>query len=265
VSAATKYAWVGLTAARSNLAYPGEVAARTLFLAVILFIFLQLWRVTYAETGAERLGGLTLVEMLWYLAMTECIALSTPRVAWEVDQDVRTGALAVQLIRPLSYPLYRLSVSLGERAVRYAMSAVVASLVALAFVGPIGVSATGLALFVTALPLAFVLDFLAYLLIGLGAFWLEDTTGLALIYSRVTMILGGMLLPLELFPDALHTAARLLPFSLVMYGPARLFVRPDVAFMAELLLKQAVFILVLAGAVVLVHRAAMRRLFTNGG
>ena len=260
-----KYAWIALTAARSNVAYAGEVAARTVFLAVILFVFLQLWRVTYAETGAERLGGLTLVEMLWYLAMTECMTLSTPRVAWEVDQDVRTGALAVQLIRPLSYPLYRLSVFLGERLVRYAMNAVVASAVALALVGPIRVSAPGLALFLAALPLAFVLDFLAYVLIGLGAFWLEDTTGLTLIYSRVTMIMGGMLLPLELFPDALQSIARSLPFALVMYGPARLFVRPDGWFAVGLIVKQAVAMTLFAGAVFLVHRGAMRRLFANGG
>ena len=186
MSGAAKYAWIGLTAARSHLAYAGEVAARTVFLGVILFIFLQLWKATYAETGAKRHGGLTLVEMLWYLAATECMTLSTPRVAWEVDQDVRTGALAVQLIRPLSYPLYRLWVSLGERAVRYAMSAVVAAAVALALVGTIGVSAAGLGMFVAALPLAFALDFLAYFLIGLGAFWLEDTTGLTTWASAAT-------------------------------------------------------------------------------
>ena len=265
MSAVAKYAWIGLTSARSNLAYAGEVAARTLFLAVILFVFLQLWKVTYAETGAERLGGLTLVEMLWYLAMTECMALSMSRVASEVDQDVRTGSLAVQLIRPLSYPLYRLSVSLGERAVRYAMCLVVSSLVAFALVRSISVSATGLVMFLAALPLAFVPDLLTNLLIGLGAFWLEDTSGLALIYSRVTMILGGMLLPLELFPDALHTVAGFLPFALVMYGPARLFVRPDMGFMAELLVKQALFTIVWACALFLVHRAAMRRLSAHGG
>src|SRR3954471_4555066 len=110
-----KYTWLGLISARSNLAYLGEVATRTLFLAVILYIFLQLWRVTYGETNAATLGGLTLAQMLWYLAMTEAITLSTPRVAQEVDQDVRTGALAVQLIRPLDYPLARLWTTLGER------------------------------------------------------------------------------------------------------------------------------------------------------
>src|SRR4029079_1636901 len=139
-----KYSWLGLIAARSNLAYLGEVATRTLFLAVILYIFLELWRVTYGETGTATLGGLTLAQMLWYLAMTEAITLSTPRVAQEVDQDVRTGALAVQLIRRLEYPLARLWATLGERVVRFGLNAAVGSAIALAFVGPIGFMPAGL-------------------------------------------------------------------------------------------------------------------------
>ena len=138
-----KYTWLGLIAARSNLAYLGEVATRTLFLAVILYIFLQLWRVTYSETGAATLGGLTLAQMLWYLAMTEAITLSTPRVAQEVDQDVRTGALAVQLIRPLDYPLARLWMTLGERLVRFGLNAAVGAVLALLLVGPITFHAGG--------------------------------------------------------------------------------------------------------------------------
>lgn len=199
-----KYGWIGLTAARSNLAYLSEVAARTIFLAVILYIFLRLWQVTYGETGAERLGGLTLPQMLWYLTMTETLTLSAPRIAPEVDQDVRTGALAVQLIRPLSYPLSRLWATLGERVVRFALNGLVGAAIVLLFVGPIEFSAGGLLLFALSLPLAFTLDFLGQFLIGLAAFWLEDTSGLMLIYSRITMILGGMLIPLELFPAALQ-------------------------------------------------------------
>jgi ABC-2 type transport system permease protein len=260
-----KYTWVGLTAARSNLAYLAEVATRAVFLGVILYIFLQLWRVTYAETGAAQLGGLTLPQMLWYLAMTEAITLSAPRVAQEVDQDVRTGALAVQLIRPLAYPLARLWTTLGERVVRFGLNAVVGAAIALLFVGPIGFTPGGLLWFALALPLAFTLDFLGNFLIGLAAFWLEDTTGLTLIYSRVTMILGGMLIPIELFPDRVQPTLRALPFASVVYGPARLFVRPDRAFLADLAIRQGIAISVFGLTVALVYRAALRRIHSNGG
>src|SRR5439155_26204176 len=120
-----KYTWIGLTSARSSVAYLGEAATRIIFLGVILFIFLQLWRATYTQTGSVQLGGLTLAQMLWYVAMTEAIQLSSPLVGQDVDQDVRTGAVAIQLIRPLSYPLYRLWASLGERVVSFTMNVVV--------------------------------------------------------------------------------------------------------------------------------------------
>jgi ABC-2 type transport system permease protein len=260
-----KYIWIGITAVRTNLAYLAEAATRVIFLGVILYIFLQLWRVTYAETKAEQLDGLSLRQMLWYLAMTEAIVLSTPRVAYEVDQDVRTGSLTIQLTRPLSYPLYRMWVSLGERAVRFLLTTLVGSLIAWLFVGPISFNPAGLAIFALALPLAFVLDFLGNFLIGLGAFWLEDTSGLTIIYSRLTMILGGMLIPIGLFPDALQPILRFLPFASILGGPARLFVDPDWASFGDLVVKQGSFLLLFALGVFFVYRAATKRIYANGG
>ena len=260
-----KYLYVGRTAVRSNLAYVGEVVARVIFLGVLLYIFLQLWRVTYAETGAERVGGLTLAQMLWYLAVTESITLSAPAVAPEIDNDVRTGAIAVHLLRPLSYPLYRLWATLGERAVRFTINAVVGGTIALVFVGPISLSLRGLAVFAAAIPLAFVLDFTAYLVIGLCAFWIENTTGLVLIYSRVTIILGGVLLPINLFPDTLQAVLDYLPFANVVYGPARMFVEPDAGFLAGLLARQAAGITVISLLASAVYAAAVRRIHAHGG
>jgi ABC-2 type transport system permease protein len=265
MNAVTKYAFVGITSVRSNLAYFGEVVARVIFLGVLLYIFLQLWQLTYAETGAERLGGLTLAQMLWYLAITESITLSAPPVAPEIDADVRTGAISVHLLRPLSYPLYRLASTLGERTVRFAINATVGSAIALAFVGPIPFTPGGLVMFLVALPLAFVLDFMAYLVIGLAAFWLENTSGLVLIYSRVTLIFGGVLLPLELFPEAIQGVLRLLPFASVVYGPARMFVAPDAGELAGLLARQAAGIAVYAAVAASVYAAAVRRIHAHGG
>ncbi len=260
-----KYSWVGLTAARSNATYLGELVTRFLFLGIILYVFLQLWRVTYAETGAQRLGGLTLPQMLWYLAMTESLTTSAPRISTEVDQDVRTGGLAVQLIRPMSYPQYRLWAALGERAIRLPMNILASALIVLVFVGPIPFSLSGLFMFLLSLPFALVLHFQGMFLIGLGAFWLEDTSGLQLIYSRVTMILGGLLIPLELFPDSVQPLLRALPFSGMVYGPARLFVQPDWAFLGDLLVRQGIAILIFGLLIALTYRAAIKRINANGG
>ncbi len=260
-----KYFWVGLISGKSNLAYFGETLGRIFFLGIILFIFLRLWQVTYSQTNATILGGFTIAQMLWYLVVTESIMLSTPRVSYYVDQAVRTGAIAVYLLRPMSYPMHELFACLGERFIRFGLNLAVGSVIALICIWPIPLSAQGLLLFLLAIPFAFVLDFIGYFLVGLCAFWMEDTTGLVFLYSRITMVLGGMLIPIELFPESWQSVLRVLPFSSIVYGPARMFVRPDFAEFVQLIVRQGLSIAVFSLVVYLVWNACLKRVFANGG
>ena len=232
---------------------------------MVLYIFLCLWKVTYAETNQTSLGGLSLKQMLWYLVVTESIIMSLPPIATLVDQDVRTGSLAMQLVRPLSYPLNMLANTTGERVLSFSINFAVGSIIALIFVGPLDFQIQSIAMFLLLLPLSFALDFSIYFLIGLAAFWLEDTTGLTLIYSRMTMILGGMLIPLELFPDGWQQVLRILPFSAIVYAPARTFVTGDVPLFLSLLAQQFAAILVFSFAIRVVYAIALKRVFSHGG
>ncbi|HXF17677.1 MAG TPA: hypothetical protein VN496_11765 [Burkholderiales bacterium] len=262
---AEKYLWIGCTAARSNLAYAGEVIYRSTFIAVILYIFMRLWTVVYAGAGSQRIGGLTRPQMLWYLVITEAILMSTPRVAAEVDDDVRTGRLAVHLIRPLSYVCGHLSRAMGDRVVRFGINLAVGAVIAFILVGPIPMSLPGLAMFLAVLPAAFLLDFLGMFLIGLCAFWLESTSGLVLIYSRAVMMFGGMFLPLEIYPAAMQPALRVLPFASMVSAPGRMFVNPSFRHFGEAIVIQGCAVVVFAIVVAMVQSIALKRLFANGG
>ncbi|HYR90100.1 MAG TPA: ABC-2 family transporter protein [Terriglobia bacterium] len=265
MKAFTKYIWIAATSARSNLAYVGEVASRTVFLGVLLYILVRLWSVVYAEANSKLLGGLELPQMIWYLVITESIVLSGQRIAADVDEDVRTGRLAVQLLRPLSYPLYRLAHTLGERFLRFFMNAATGGLVALILIGPVHVTPAGLAMFAIVLPAALVVDSMAYLLIGLCAFWFESTSGIALIYSRIVMMLGGMMLPIEIFPDAIQPVVRAMPFASILYAPARMFVAPSAPFLMEVILRQFAALALFGLAVAGVQGIAVKRIQANGG
>ena len=124
---------------------------------------------------------------------------------------------------------------------------------------------TGLAMFAIVLPIAFVLDFFGMFLVGLSAFWLESATGLALIYTRVVMLFGGMFLPLEIYPAALQPALRILPFASMISAPGRMFVDPSFELLKESLITQGVAVVAYAGLVSTVQFIAFRRLFANGG
>ena len=52
-----KYVAVLSVSIANNLAYMVEVVLRSLFLIVFVFIFLELWTVTFSNRGVSSLGG----------------------------------------------------------------------------------------------------------------------------------------------------------------------------------------------------------------
>ena len=261
----SKYAWIGYIAARSELAYAAANVSRIVFMTTVLYVFMRLWAVVYSASGTVLLGGLTASQMLWYLVATESIVLSSTRLWYEVDQEVRTGQLAVQLIRPLSYAGAHFGRTMGERAVRFAINLTAGSVVALVLAGPISFSISGLAMFAFVLPMAFAIDFLGELLVGLSAFWLEGSQGIALIYSRLMLILGGVLVPLDVYPDAMQPLLRALPFAAVVSAPGKMLVDPHAAVFLQSLQHQAVCLAVYGEGAYALHTFALRRVFVNGG
>jgi ABC-2 type transport system permease protein len=249
----------------TQLAYAGELWVRTIFLLLILFIFASLWHATYAELGRPRLGGFTPAQMLTYLAITESVILSRTRGTLRFDEDVRTGAIAYALARPYHYVLYRYAEVSAERLLRLGLNLLVALPLAWLFAGGAGLSAAGLLPGLLVLAGAVTADFLLLMAVQLLAFWVEDTNGLQFIYDRLLLLLGGVLLPLSLFPGPLADVARALPFSALIYDPARTFVAFDGREFGALLARQGAALAMGALLAAAVFRAGARRVQLNGG
>ena len=249
----------------SNLAYVMEVVFRSLFLIALIFVFGQLWRTTYSARGIQLLSGFSVSDMIWYLVAAEIIATSMPQLTRRIDQDVRTGQLAYLLGRPCSYILYNFAQYLGERLVRMLFNGVVAIAMALILVGPPQFSLVGLFAWPLVAFLALCIDFVAYFSIGLLAFWTENTDSFTFVFSRLTLVLGGVLAPLEIFPQPLRSIAQALPFSAILYGPARTLVHFELDRFGWLLLQQALTLG--AGCLILlvIYGIAIRRVSINGG
>ena len=262
---AGKYWAIFQASVASSLAYINEIAFRAVVLVALMVIFVQLWQTTYSAQSSSHLGAFTIRDIIWYLALVETLATSVPALNRRIDGEVRSGDLAYLLGRPCNYVYYQYAYYLGERVVRLAMALLVASALALIFVGPPPISFWGL----LAAPLVFFLsisiDFGALFAIGLLAFWTEETESFALIYSRLVLVLGGVLVPLELFPEPLGSIARVLPFAALLYGPARTIIKFDLGQFGALLAQQGLTLAALALLVAGIYRLAVRRVNINGG
>lgn len=246
------------------LAYPIDLAGRSVSIVLFMWVFIHLWRVTYRSVGQQEIAGLTLGDTLWYLMLAEAIWLSKPRVSSAIAQSVRDGSIAYVLNKPYSFPLYHLSVALGDSVLRLGLGVTAGGALIWLAVGP-PPEPRGLLLALPAVAAAWLIDFCQGAMIGLAAFLAEDVAAFEWIYSKLVFVLGGLLIPIDFFPGWLRVVAQALPFAYTVYAPARLFVQPEPARLAGVLGGQAFWLLVLGLLLAFLYRQGTRRLVINGG
>lgn len=259
-----KYFVIFQTTLVNSLAYPGELVGRSLMILPFMWIFYQLWQVTFAASGSNTINGLTLHDTMWYLMMAETIELSRPRVARTIAENVKDGSIAYLLNKPYDFLIYQFSVSMGETIFRALMTAIFGGAMVWWLAGsPPDLSSWPFTLIVVFG--AWVLNFVVNGLIGLAAFVSEEVAPYEWIYQKFAFIFGGLLIPLDFYPQWLQNIAFSLPFSAMLYGPSRFFVSPNASLFASVLGQQTVWILVLGILLIFAYRRGLEFLTVNGG
>lgn len=259
-----KYLAVLRTQLLNSIAYPLDLATRSITIVFFVWIFGHLWEATYSAMGQTVIAGLSVRETLWYFMVAETIVLSRPRLSYTIAESVKDGSVAYLLNKPYNFLLYHFSVSLGDGLSRVPFNALAGGAVAWWMVGP-PPTALGIPLALVAIAVGWLIDFCFTAMIGLAAFVTEDVAAFDWIYSKFILLLGGVLIPLDFFPDGLRGIAQALPFAYTVYGPAHIFVTPDPARFAALLLGQAAWLAVLLLVLAWVWRRGARSLSINGG
>jgi ABC-2 type transport system permease protein len=190
--------------------------------------------------------------------------LGRPPLARMISENVKDGSIAYLLNKPYDFMLYQFSSSMSETIFRAILNAIFGGATVWFLVGapahPAG--------FVIALPAvigAWTLHFCLNAMIGLLAFITEDVSAFVWIYQKLAFIFGGLLIPLDFYPQWLQTIAKALPFASTVYGPARLFVTPTLEHFINVMLLQITWILILTLILILVYRRGLTQLTVNGG
>jgi ABC-2 type transport system permease protein len=239
----------------------GDIAGRVAFFAVILGVFSSLWRAA-GEAGLPM--GADSKQLLWYLAVTEWITLSTPQVHLEIQDTIRRGDVVYRLGRPTSFVLGELATGLGQLAVRLPVLGLTAFVCALWFTGWVPPPAALAIVLPFGIAAAVMLTTL-HVWIGLLAFWLQDLSPVYWVSQKLLFVLGGMMLPLHFYPTVVQRLAALTPFPVLLAAPAS-FVFGDGAMTAgALAVRLALWSCVIALGVRWTFRRAAARLVINGG
>jgi ABC-2 type transport system permease protein len=263
-----KYLVIARAAFWQRLSERAALLGRISFYCLILLVFSCVWRRIFAAQSPPGSDGKEAAQLagnyVWYLALTEWIMLSQPSLYLDIEADVRSGDIAYQLARPLSYVGGKLAEGAGDLLLRMLTLAPFGLLFARLFSGQ-WVDGRGLGLAALVGVAAAAVLLLCYAAIGLCAFWLHDCTPVYLVWQKVLFVLGGLMVPLSVYPKWLQAFALRLPFASMLYGPGQLVADPNPQRALGLLLELGVWI-VLVGILVLgLERRGRRALELTGG
>ncbi|KAB3529145.1 ABC transporter permease [Alkaliphilus serpentinus] len=249
----------------NNLVYVANLITRNFFFVFIIFIMLMLWKNIYGQKG-DMIAGFTLNQMIWYLIVTEMVTLSRSNVFLDVSEDVKKGNIAYLINKPYNYVFYCFSNGLGEIATKLLTNMLIGVVIGFIYVGPLSdFNFRHLPFVLISLILGVFINFFIYMSLALSAFWMEENTAFMWIYSKLIFTLGGMLIPLEMFPGWLEGLAKNLPFAYVTYGPAKLAVSFNYSNFIHTIAYQLGYLLIFILLSMAVFRRGGRALNVNGG
>ncbi len=195
------------------------------------------------------------------------VGLFSGGVQEEFAERVRSGAVAVDLHRPLPLLWWRFAEDAGRAAYHFLSRGIAplllgALLFDLAWPG----RATTYAWFGLAVVLAVGVGFTIRYLLGLLAFWVIDVRGFVVLLTTVQIFFSGMVLPLVVFPAWLRGLAEALPFRCLVQVPADVLLREGTGAAAGPLIGvQLAWLAVLLVAGQALTAAAVRKVVVQGG
>ncbi|HVE84429.1 MAG TPA: ABC-2 family transporter protein [Myxococcales bacterium] len=228
-------------------------------------VMLALWSAVVRDAPVGRFGQAEFTT--YYLMMFIARQLTGSWAAWEMNYEVRTGALSQRLLRPISpvvsYALQNLS-ALPLRAV----VAVPVAAIALFVVGKSTLAADGRVWALVPLSLlgGWLVTFLFNIAIGALSLYMESSLKIMEIYFTSFAVLSGYLIPVELFPPALRAAIQWLPFRFQVGLPVELVTNahpwPEAA---QLLAVQWGWVAALGAVTAALWRGGLKRYAAYGG
>ncbi|MDQ3760561.1 MAG: ABC-2 family transporter protein [Actinomycetota bacterium] len=182
----------------------------------------------------------------------------------DLGERVRSGDIAVDLLRPVDLQAALLAEDLGRASFALLTRFTVPLLIGLAFFDlTLPGSAIRWAAFGLSVLLATLVSFGIRFLLNLVAFWLLDWRGLLSLHAVIGGMLSGLVIPIAFFPGWARVAIWATPFPAIMQAPIDIAIGRGAAPL--LLAHQLAWAVVLLTAGRLVLARAVRTLVIQGG
>lgn len=240
----------------------------SIFVGPVYFIVQYfIWTAVYGDSPS--LNGIELNSMMTYFGANALIGYLTMDFAdWNLQMLVRTGKFLTFSLRPIHHRFFAFSQKCGHRVLGFAVEFIPCLLI-FTLLFRVDMLPPSPLLAVLSVLLAFLMNFYVNYTIGMTAFWFTQASGIRQVFTLLTSVFSGALIPLVFFPQWVQRLLFFLPFQYVAYVPA--MVCTGSYSLAGITLPLGEIVAIQAAAVVFcallseaVYKASMKR-FTGVG
>ncbi len=261
-----KYADLAIIGIKEHTAYLNSVWAN--FLAKIVYLYMQfaLWNALFASNPGSNIP-LSHDETIRYIIVATVIStfMECDVIAW-INGQIQSGDVANQLIRPIDYKCMIFAKHIGTGIARIVIYTIPLGIVVAVFYHGELFCKGQLVYGLISILLAYVIQFLYSLIIGLMAFWLIVTWPLNMLLAATYKLLSGSWIPTAMFPQVLTTINMFLPFRAIYAIPVTIITTPmSVESIRANLLVQLVWVGVLGVLSEVTWIVGKKKLVVQGG
>ena len=251
---------------KEHMVYPSAICAK--FLSKILYLYLQfsIWKALFLSNSQTTMA-LNQEDTLKYIVVATIISsfIECNTIEW-INTQIQSGNIVTDLIRPIDFRKMVFSRHLGDTIVKIVFYCIPLTIIAL-FIMPTHILLrTHFFWGILSIVLAYCIQFLYSLTIGLLSFWLIVTWPLNMLLGAIYKLLSGVWIPVTMFPDLLSKINQFLPFRAIYAIPVTIITQPmKFQFIMTAILTQMIWILLLCLLAEFMWIIGKRKLIVQGG
>lgn len=249
---------------RSQSIYILDFWASILSMYIMMYGMYSLWQALYIQNPDAF--GVNLEQMTTYGVLSillPAVTLPATKAQTYIAQQVRTGVLELDIIKPIGFVILMLSRNGGEFIVQLFLKGIPGAIFAYLILDiQIPTIQAGFN-FAISLLLGYLIYFFLNLLMGMLSILTLDIRSYGWAFNALIRFASGQFVPIWMFPAPLATLLTFLPFQAIYFVPLSIYVGTETY--GQTLIIQLFWLIALYAIACLIWRQLYKRISIQGG
>ncbi|MFW2331386.1 MAG: ABC transporter permease [Nitrospinota bacterium] len=248
-------------------AYKFEYVIGILNGLLFIFIFTSLWSALYnASTNLSALP-FNKGQMIAYAVYAMLIKISLTQEESSIPANVRSGQIAMDMIKPINFIRMHLAQALGQTMFHWVTRVIPIAIVTFIFFDiNINISLNLLIIVLISWIFGYLILFYINFMFAMLAFWFVEVFGFQLMKFALMTLFAGGILPIDFFPESMQPFIKFLPFQYIIYAPTSILIGHNREYdIFYLIIGQLIWVILLYAAARFVWFKGQTKLIVQGG